>query len=294
MSEYKNILLECDRKGVATVTLNRPERLNALSWALMKELEHCLKACETNTDVRVIILRGAGRCFSSGYDFQDHDHGPEAALDGPGVGVADGTLEPRGVPAYKRGIWNSRAHVQEHIAYDQLIWGLWKPVIAQVHGYALAGASTLALACDLTLMSEDAKIGYPPTRWLSTGDNVGIYSFVAGLKKAKELAFGELFTGKYAAEIGMINYSYPADRLEEEARAMATRIASIEPELLMLNKMMVNRTWEIIGIKTAMELAGEFNSMCHMSNTAATFIKTLRQYPLSEALKKLNEPWKGI
>ena len=75
---------------------------------------------------------------------------------------------------------------------------------------------------------------------------------------------------------------------------MATRIASIEPELLMLNKMMVNRTWEIIGIKTAMELAGEFNSMCHMSNTAATFIKTLRQYPLSEALKKLNEPWKGI
>ena len=92
----------------------------------------------------------------------------------------------------------------------------------------------------------------------------------------------------------MINYSFPADRLEEETRAIATRIASIEPELLMLNKMMVNRTWEIIGIKTAMEVAGEFNSICHMSNTGAQFIKTLREHPLADALKKLNEPWSGI
>ena len=78
MSAYNHILLECDERGVATLTLNRPERLNALSWALMKEFQACLKDCEKNPQVRVIILRGAGRCFSSGYDFQDHDHGPNA------------------------------------------------------------------------------------------------------------------------------------------------------------------------------------------------------------------------
>jgi enoyl-CoA hydratase len=175
-----------------------------------------------------------------------------------------------------------------------MVWNLWKPVIAQVHGYALAGASTLALSCDLTLMSEDAKIGYPPTRWLSTGDNSGVFSFVAGLKKAKELAFGELFTGKYAESIGMVNYAYPAETLEQETLKLARRIACIDPELLMLNKSMVNRTWEQMGLKTAMEVAGEFNSMCHMSNTASRFIKTLHENPLSEALRKLNEPWNGV
>jgi enoyl-CoA hydratase len=294
MDKYEFLLFECDDVGVATVTLNRPERLNALSWGMMGELQTCLKACEKDPEVRVIVLRGAGRCFSSGYDFQEHDHEPGASLHGPGVGVADGTLEPRGVPRYGRGIWNSRAHVQEHIGYDLMVWNLWKPVIAQVHGYALAGASTLALSCDLTLMSDDAKIGYPPTRWLSTGDNSGVFSFVAGLKKAKELAFGELFTGKYAESIGMVNYSYPADRLEEETRKIARRIASIDPELLMLNKSMVNRTWEQMGLKTAMEVAGEFNSMCHMSNTASRFIKALHEHPLPEALRKLNEPWNGV
>jgi enoyl-CoA hydratase len=291
---YQDIQLECDEAGVATVTLNRPKRLNALNWHLMEELEHCLKRCEKDTAVHVIIIRGAGRCFSAGYDFQEHDHEPGQSLAGPGVGVADGTLEPRGVPEYGRGIWNSRAHVQGHIAYDQLIWNLWKPVIAQVHGYALAGGSTLALACDLTIMSDDAKIGYPPARWLASGDNSGIFSFVAGLKKAKELAFGELFDGKKAESIGMINYSFPADRLEQETRAIATRIASIEPELLMINKMMVNRTWEMLGVKTAMDIAGEFNSICHLSNTAGRFIKELQTRPLAEALKKLNEPWNGV
>mgnify|MGYP003348062093 CR=1 FL=1 len=137
-------------------------------------------------------------------------------------------------------------------------------------------------------------MGYPPTRWLASGDNSGIFSFAAGLKKAKELAFGELFDGKQAERIGMVNYSYPADRLEAETRAIAKRMATIEPELLMISKMMVNRTWEIVGIKTAMEVAGEFNSMCHMSNTAARFIKTLQENPLGEALKKLNEPWQGV
>ena len=89
-------------------------------------------------------------------------------------------------------------------------------------------------------------------------------------------------------------YSYPAAELETSVRAFATRIAAIEPELLMLNKMMVNRTWEMKGIKTAMDYAGEFNSMCHLSNTASKFIKTLQEHPLGEALKKLNEPWNGV
>jgi enoyl-CoA hydratase len=291
MPDYEYLLLEVDSDGLGTITLNRPDRLNALCWPLMGELEQCLKRCEKDASVRVIILKGAGRCFSAGYDFGEAD----ISKLGPGAGPGSGEHEPRGVPEYGHGVWNSRAHVQGHIQYERTIWELWKPVIAQVHGYALAGASTLALVCDLTIMADDAKIGYPPTRWLATGDNVALYSFHVGLKKAKELSFGMLFGGKEAASMGMVNYSFSPDSLEAETRAIALRIAQIDPELLMLNKAMVNRVWEMRGIKTAMEIGGEFDSLSQLAYTARPFKDMLeREGNLAETLRKLNAPWGGI
>jgi enoyl-CoA hydratase len=274
------------------VTLNRPEALNALCWPLMERLKEVLKTAEKDPSVGVIILRGAGRCFSAGYDFQET---PATVIE-PGRGPSDGEHEPRGVPEYGRGVWNSRAHVQDHINYDMMVWNLWKPVIAQVHGFAYAGASTLALACDLTIMASDAKLGYPPTRWLATGDNVGIYSFLAGLKKAREMSYGRMFNGIECAECGLANYHFPAEELAERTREIAERIASIEPELLMLNKMVVNRTWEMMGIKTAMEVAGEFDTISHLAYTARPMIDAMKAKNgnLAEALKALNEPWGGL
>ncbi|ODU69711.1 MAG: hypothetical protein ABT05_02050, partial [Lautropia sp. SCN 66-9] len=210
-----------EREGrIAYLTFNRPEVRNALCWPLMERMEKLLKQAETDPEVRVIVLRGAGSCFSTGYDLRESD--PTQIQ--PGVGPADGTHEPRGVPAYGRGIWNSRAHVQGHIHYDQVVWGLWKPVIAQVHGFALAGASTLALACDLTIMADDAKIGYPPTRWLASGDNIGLYSFLAGLKVAREMSYGRMLNGIEAVQSGLANRHFPAEKLAEETRRIAEEI----------------------------------------------------------------------
>lgn len=276
---------------IGYVTLNRPGAMNALCWPLMERLEFLLKQAEKDPDVRVIVIRGEGKCFSAGYDFKETD----PTHMGPGVGPADGTHEPRGVPAYGRGVWNSRAHVQGHIHFDQLIWGLWKPVIAQVHGVALAGASTLALACDLTIMAEDAKIGYPPTRWLASGDNIGIYSFAAGLKKARELSFGRMLNGKEAVQSGMANYCYPEADLAAETLRIANEIAEIDSELLMLNKMVVNRTWEIMGIRTAMEVSGEFDTMCHLANTGSPLRNALVKHGnLTGAIEEINRPWGGL
>lgn len=279
------------RGRVAYLTLNRPKQLNALCWPLMAKLETKLKELERDTEVGVIVLRGAGKCFSSGYDLHETD--PTKMV--KGEGPADGTHEPKGVPAYGRSIWNSRAHVQGHVGYDIAIWSLWKPVIAQVHGYALAGASTLALACDLTIMADDAKIGYPPNRWLATGDNIGIYSFLAGLKIAREMSYGRCLTGTEAAQCGLINRSFPEAKLEEETYKIAAQIAEIDPQLLMLNKMVVNRMWELMGIRTAMEISGEFDSLCHMSDTGRVLREAIeRKKSLSEGLRAVNEPWGGI
>ena len=119
--------------------------------------------------------------------------------------------------------------------------------------------------------------------------------FQEGLKKAKEMMFGRIFNGKEAADIGMINYSWPADRLEAETRAIAKRIATIPPELLMLNKSLANRVWEIIGIKTAMEVGGEFDSLAHLANTARPIAEAMqRTGSLTAALKELNKPWGGV
>lgn len=289
--EDEDFLLYELRGRVAYLTLNRPKQLNALSWPLMEKLKSTLKELERDTKVGVIVLRGAGKCFSSGYDLHETD--PRNMV--KGEGPADGTHEPKGVPEYGRGIWNSRAHVQGHVGYDIAVWNLWKPVIAQVHGYALAGASTLALACDLTFMAHDAKIGYPPNRWLAVGDNVGIYSFLAGLKIAREMSYGRCLTGVEAAQCGLINRSFPEAELEEETYKVASRIAQIDPQLLMLNKMVVNRTWELMGIRTAMEFAGEFDSLCHMSDTGRVLREAIeRKKSLAEGLRSVNEPWGGI
>lgn len=292
MSAPEFILYDVDLHGIANITLNRPEKLNALCWPLMEELERVLRAAEKDPAVRVIILRGAGRCFSVGYDFLEVD----LSKIGKGSGPADGVDEPRGVPDYGRGLWNSRAHVQGHIHYEQVVWNLWKPVIAQVHGFAFGGASTLAIVSDLTMVSDDLKLGYPPTRWLATGDNVALYSFAAGLKKAKEMSFGRLVTGAEAVDWGLANYCVPADQLAERTYEEARKIAEIEPELLMLNKQVVNRTWEIMGIKTAMEIGGEFDTLCHIGGTLQKFRDTFveNKGSLRDTLKKINEPWGGI
>lgn len=284
------ILSERDGR-ILYLTLNRPEVMNALSWPLMAELETLLKKAEQDPQVGVIVLRGAGKCFSSGYDLKETD--PMKMKEGEGP--ADGTHEPRGVPEYGRGIWNSRAHVQGHVHYDQVIWGLWKPVIAQVHGYALAGASTLALSCDLTMMADDAKIGYPPTRWLASGDNIGLYSLLGGLKRAREMSYGRMLNGIEAVECGLATRHFPAERLAAETKKVAEEIAAIDPELLMLNKMVVNRVWEIMGIRTAMEVSGEFDSLCHMSNTGRALKASIAKHGnLGKALAEINRPWGGI
>ena len=128
---YEKIIYAVDEDGIARITLNEPEKMNPLGWPLLAELDNALKEAEKDDNAKVIVIKGAGRSFSSGYDLA--------------AGGFFSGEEPRGRKSYgTEGVWNSRAHVQGHISYWFNIWNLWKPVIAQVHGYWLAGASALA------------------------------------------------------------------------------------------------------------------------------------------------------
>ena len=190
-NELKFIITEDKGDGIRRIILNRPEKRNALSNSLRKELFSSLEEADQEQEVRVIVISGAGTCFSSGYDLSS-----DVASDLPyHTGKTDG-FWPR--------------HVVEG-AFR--IWDLSKPVIAQVHGYCLAGGTELATACDLVYVAENAEIGYPVVRSMSPPDNQ-FFPWLLGMRNAMEMMLtGESITGKEAVKKGFANKCFKAKDL---------------------------------------------------------------------------------
>jgi enoyl-CoA hydratase len=237
MSEDEpHLLYEADA-GVATFTLNRPQRLNAVTPRMVEELGTALARARDDDAVRVIRLRGAGRAFCAGYDLE----WAAAAMEdidraGPWDPMADYELMSRFVDTYM-GLWRSP-----------------KPVVAQVQGVCIGGGSDLALCCDLVVCADSARIGYPPARiWGSPTTAMWFYRL--GLERAKRLLLtGDPMDGKTAAEWGFASGSYPRERLDEAALALCRRIALIPPNQLRMMKLLVNTAVEQMGLATTQVL----------------------------------------
>ncbi|QUD90389.1 enoyl-CoA hydratase-related protein [Phenylobacterium montanum] len=234
------ILIDEPRPFVRRLTLNRPDKRNALSNALRAELFAALEAADRDPEVRVTILRGAGACFSAGYDLS-----PEGARQPLPFHTAAGP-----------GQW--ARHVVEGCFR---VWDLAKPVIAQVHGWCLAGGSELATACDLVYVAEDAQIGYPPVRMMSPPDNQ-FHAFLCGLRPAMEMMLtGDAIDGVEAVRVGFANRAFPAERLEDEVLVMAERVAKIHPDVQQMNKRSVHRAMEQMGLRAALRAGAEIQAL---------------------------------
>ncbi|HEX7198498.1 MAG TPA: enoyl-CoA hydratase-related protein, partial [Dongiaceae bacterium] len=237
MADEPILLTDDPAPHVRRITLNRPAKRNALSNALRGAMFEALEAGDADPEVRVMILRGAGVCFSSGYDL---------AGTGP-------------LPYHTAGGQGSWArHVVEGCFR---IWDLAKPVIAQVHGWCLAGGSELATACDLVYVAEDAQIGYPPVRTMSPPDNQ-YHAWLMGLRPAMEqMLTGDSMSGLEAVRVGFANRAFPADRLEAEVLAMAERVAKIPTDVQQMNKRSVHRAMEIMGLRAAIRAGTEIQAL---------------------------------
>ena len=232
------LLVDDPAPHIRRLTLNRPEKRNALSNALRGEIFAALEAADSDPDVRVIILCGAGTCFSSGYDLA-------------GVG-ADLPFHTAG----GQGQW--ARHVVEGCFR---IWDLAKPVIAQVHGWCLAGGSELAFACDLVYVAEDAQIGYPAVRTMSPPDNQ-YHAWVFGMRDAMEMMLtGDSVSGVEAAAKGFANRAFPLEDLEAATLAMAERIAKVDPQLAQLNKRLVHRQMEAMGLRAGLRAGTDLHAL---------------------------------
>jgi len=222
---YTAIIYETS-EGIATITLNRPEVLNAINVVLSRELTEALARADQDPDVRVVILKGAGRAFSAGADlkerFAHHEVDPEAQLD-----------ELRTIVPYMK------------------IWDLGKPVIASVHGYCLAGACQMAGMCDLTIASDDAVFGEPEVKFTNP-ILMPITALLLNPKKAREFLYlGERWAARDAQSLGLVNRVVPRADLEAETLAVARKLAAIPPAALRLNKRAINKLYELMGFRIA-------------------------------------------
>jgi enoyl-CoA hydratase len=255
MSDYRFIVVEDPAPSVRRIALNRPEKRNALSNALRAELFDALRKTDLDQSIGAIIIKGNGKCFSAGYDLSQAPGEPLPRHISPGEGIwprhlVDGWFE---------------------------MWDMATPVIAQVHGYCLAGGSELATACDLVYCAEDAQIGYPPVRAMSTPD-CAYHPWVMGMRHAMEMMLtGDSISGIEAAEFGYANRAFPTERLEAEVLAIAERVANIPRDLQALNKRVVHRAMEVMGARAAIRSATEIQALCFHQQSSRDYMKKMRE-----------------
>jgi enoyl-CoA hydratase/carnithine racemase len=263
------VLIDEPAEGVRRLTLNRPEKRNALNNPLRGALLEALKAADADEAVRVMIVRGAGPSFSAGYDLGGGNEGTELPFYTPG---GDGQW-----PRHVTEGWMS-------------IWDLAKPVIAQVHGYCLAGGSELATGCDLVYIAEDAKMGYPAVRF--GVPDMHFHSWFVGMRLAMEMMLtGDSISGTEAVARGWANRAFPAEELDGKVVEQAERIAKLPADLVQLNKRVVHRGMEVMGLRTAIRVGTELCALGTRQASMTTFLEKLDKGSLTAALTERDAPF---
>jgi len=257
------LLIEDPRPGIRRISLNRPDKRNALCNPLREELFNSLEEADADSEVKVIVLSGAGSCFCAGYDLSYNNK-----EDMPYHSSKNDGFWPR--------------HVVEG-AFK--IWDLATPVIAQVHGYCLAGGTELAASCDLVYVANDAKIGYPVVRSMSPPDNQ-IFPWLMGMRNAMEMMLtGESIDGETAVKQGFANRSFNVDSLEEEVLKIAEKVAKVPSDLQAINKRAVHRQMEAMGMRTGIRAGTEMQALAMHSKSTQEHLKELSS-GLKDALTK--------
>jgi enoyl-CoA hydratase len=233
-----------ERRGPAAwITLNRPEKLNALSGAVVRALRERLREIAGDDSIKVVVLTGAGRAFSAGYDLAEE-------------------VEDR-IEGAER--WHALLAQDVDLAME--LWALPRPTIAAVRGWCLAGACELAMACDMIVATEDARFGEPEIRY-GSGPVALIMPFVLGQKKTNELLFtGDTIDAAEAHRCGLVNRVVPAADLESAVDELVRKIAPTPLPVLRLTKLALLRAYEAMGLRTAVATNLDLSAILNSADT---------------------------
>lgn len=254
--------LNYDQEGpVAIITLNRPDKLNAINPALMADLHRALDRAEANEAVRAIVIHGAGRAFSAGFDIE--------------AGTAEGDITEK------------RRVLKADFDLIMRFWDCPKPTVAAVHGYCLGGALELSLACDMTVAAEDTRLGEPEPKF-GSGVVALLLPWMTGPKLANELLFSgnDRFTARRAYEMGLVNQVVDAGEHLRAALALARNAARLDRLAVTLTKQALHRSYEIMGMRQALLQALEIDAIIECTETPESreFNEILAQEGLKAAL----------
>ncbi|WP_428483561.1 crotonase/enoyl-CoA hydratase family protein [Rhodopila sp.] len=265
--EFEQITYEI-RGTTAILTLNRPERRNALNAKLLRELHAALLEADEHNAVHCVVLRGAGPHFCAGADLNEYAGGR-----GP---------DYRARAEIDDDIWRLEQGQRMRVQ----IFDMHKPVIAQVHGTCIGIGTELAWFCDLVIVADDARIGFPPVRDLGTPPG-SMWLYHCGPQWAKRLLLtGDSLTGKDAVDIGLALKSYPADQLATEVMRLADRMGLVDPHLLSANKRIVNLGLELMGARTIQRIGAEIDARGHLAPKARAFRETMREHGVKHAFQQ--------
>ena len=256
---------------IARITLNRPDKLNAINDVLPRALRDAVGEANRDDGVHVIVLSGAGRAFCAGYDLEMYAE------------------KPRPV-AYSQDMpWDPMVDYAGMSANTECFMSLWRsfaPVICKVHGYAVAGGSDIALCSDMIVMAEDARIGYPPARvWGCPTTAMWVYR--VGAEHAKRMLLtGDLVTGLEAARLGLVTEAVPAAELDAAVERWAERMAGVPKNQLMMQKLMINQAYDNMGLATTQMIATIFDGITRHSPEGFAFKQRCEEVGFKQAVRE--------
>lgn len=256
---------------VATITLNRPERMNAINDAMPREIRAAVERAEADPDVHVIVVRGAGKGFCGGYDLVEY-----AEAEGEIPGSQDMPWDPT----------IDFTFMERNTQDFMSLWRCHKPTIARIHGAAAAGGSDIALCCDFVIMAEDARIGYPPARvWGVPTPAMWVHRL--GPQQAKRMMMtGELIDGTEAVRIGLALDAVPEAELDAAVETLAGRLQGVPRNQLMMTKMVVNQAVEAQGLANTQRFATLFDGIARHSPEGMWFRQRAQEVGFKQAVKE--------
>ncbi len=271
---YENIKYEVDN-GRARISLNRPEKRNALSIELVEELRDALWEADDDTAVHCVVLKGEGPSFCAGYDLT------------AGRSKTDDGVKRRSGASFDDDAWR----IERFQRSLRTLAEMHKPSIAQIHGNCLAGGTDLALYCDILICADNANIGYSALRNMGAAPNQ-MWLYHCGPQWTKRLLLtGDTLSGEDAARIGLVLKSVPEEYLEREVEGLADRLSWIDPEMLSTNKRIINVGMELMGAQVLQRLAAENDARAHTTTAARNVFKQIATEGLRSALRDRDAPF---
>ncbi len=289
MSVTDPVLYE-EQDGLAIITLNRPEKKNALTDAVIQGIADGIDSATASADVVAVVIRGSGDTLTAGYDLTAGTAVGTSGGDEPGWSTPYGAKgpEPRG------GAWDPVRDYQfmgNNVRRFMKVWECPKPVIGEIRGWAVGGATDLILCADLLFMASDAHIGYAPSRIFGTPTTM-LWVYRLGLEHAKQfLLTGRAIDAETARRIGLVSSVHDPEDLSAAVEAEARRFRHIPANQLALNKLLINQAYENMGLRTSQVLGTFFDGMTRHTEEAYRWAESFADKGFREVIRERDAPW---